>query len=155
MESAVLSPIGLAGLAVMSQNLTLNIAFPISVYNRTTSNVDETPDRAAIEGNLPVSSQYSPRISNARNPSSSSSKPELPLIRRSLPSPTSSSPKPIATSSPSSMSLSFSQSVVNGVGIVSWAAVDRNRPDGPKIARRWRRKSRMWCVMEAKSYRTL
>ncbi|KAL2559399.1 6-phosphogluconate dehydrogenase [Forsythia ovata] len=38
--------IGLAGLAVMGQNLALNIAekgFSISVYNRTTSKVDETP----------------------------------------------------------------------------------------------------------------
>ncbi|WZZ86059.1 6-phosphogluconate dehydrogenase, decarboxylating 1, chloroplastic [Brassica napus] len=64
MESAALSRIGLAGLAVMGQNLALNIAekgFPISVYNRTTSKVDETLDRAAVEGNLPVSGQYSPR----------------------------------------------------------------------------------------------
>jgi len=39
-----LARIGLAGLAVMRQNLALNIAekgFPISVYNRTTSKVDE------------------------------------------------------------------------------------------------------------------
>ncbi|KAM1034959.1 hypothetical protein ACFX13_038999 [Malus domestica] len=38
--SPTLSRIGLAGLAVMGQNLTLNIAekgFPISIYNRTTS----------------------------------------------------------------------------------------------------------------------
>ncbi|KAK9142236.1 hypothetical protein Syun_011636 [Stephania yunnanensis] len=50
MEGAALSRIGLAGLAVMGQNLALNIAekgFPISVYNRTTSKVDETLDRAA------------------------------------------------------------------------------------------------------------
>ncbi|KAL0446960.1 UNVERIFIED_CONTAM: 6-phosphogluconate dehydrogenase, decarboxylating 2 [Sesamum latifolium] len=49
--------IGLAGLAVMGQNLALNIAekgFPISVYNRTTSKVDETIERAKQEGNLPV-----------------------------------------------------------------------------------------------------
>uniref|UniRef100_A0A0D3A148 6-phosphogluconate dehydrogenase NADP-binding domain-containing protein n=1 Tax=Brassica oleracea var. oleracea TaxID=109376 RepID=A0A0D3A148_BRAOL len=48
----------------MGQNLALNIAeksFPISVYNRTTSIVDETLERAAVEGNLPVSGQYSPR----------------------------------------------------------------------------------------------
>ena len=41
--------IGLAGLAVMDQNLALNIAekgFPISVYNRTTSKVDEPVERA-------------------------------------------------------------------------------------------------------------
>ncbi|KAJ9548512.1 hypothetical protein OSB04_021055 [Centaurea solstitialis] len=51
------SRIGLAGLAVMGQNLALNIAekgFPISVYNRTTSNVDETVERAKNEGNLPL-----------------------------------------------------------------------------------------------------
>ncbi|KAH0856164.1 hypothetical protein HID58_084425 [Brassica napus] len=42
----------------------LNIAekgFPISAYNRTTSKVDETLERAAVEGNLPVSGQYSTR----------------------------------------------------------------------------------------------
>lgn len=64
MESAALSRIGLAGLAVMGQNLALNIAekgFPISVYNRTTSKVDETLDRAHNEGNLPLTGQYSPR----------------------------------------------------------------------------------------------
>ncbi|KAL0833236.1 hypothetical protein Bca101_085125 [Brassica carinata] len=62
--SATLSRISLAGLAVMGQNLALNIAekgFQISVYNRTTSIVDETLERAAVEGNLPVSGQYSPR----------------------------------------------------------------------------------------------
>ncbi|XP_060963555.1 6-phosphogluconate dehydrogenase, decarboxylating 1-like isoform X2 [Cannabis sativa] len=44
--------IGLVGLAVMGQNLALNIAekgFPISVYNRTTSKVDETVERAKLE----------------------------------------------------------------------------------------------------------
>ncbi|XP_023634321.1 6-phosphogluconate dehydrogenase, decarboxylating 2, chloroplastic-like [Capsella rubella] len=64
MESAALSRIGLASLAVMGQNLALNIAekgFPISVYNRTTSKVDETLDRASDEGKLPVAGQYSPR----------------------------------------------------------------------------------------------
>ena len=65
MESAAaLSRIGLAGLAVMGQNLALNIAekgFPISVYNRTTSKVDETVDRARQEGSLPLFGQYSPR----------------------------------------------------------------------------------------------
>ena len=52
-----LSRIGLAGLAVMGQNLALNIAekgFPISVYNRSASKVDETVERAKEEGNLPV-----------------------------------------------------------------------------------------------------
>lgn len=61
---AGLSRIGLAGLAVMGQNLALNIAekgFPISVYNRTSSKVDETVDRAAKEGGLPLAGHYSPR----------------------------------------------------------------------------------------------
>ncbi|EFJ20653.1 hypothetical protein SELMODRAFT_168478 [Selaginella moellendorffii] len=51
------SRLGLAGLAVMGQNLALNVAekgFPISVYNRTASKVDDTVDRAAREGNLPL-----------------------------------------------------------------------------------------------------
>ncbi|CAI9784653.1 unnamed protein product [Fraxinus pennsylvanica] len=64
MESATLSQIGLAGLAVMGQNLALNIAekgFPISVYNRTTSKVDETVGRAQREGGLPLYGQYSPK----------------------------------------------------------------------------------------------
>ncbi|GFZ06647.1 6-phosphogluconate dehydrogenase family protein [Actinidia rufa] len=64
MEAATLSRIGLAGLAVMGQNLALNIAekgFPISVYNRTTSKVDETLDRARFEGGLPMTGHYSPR----------------------------------------------------------------------------------------------
>ncbi|PSR88219.1 6-phosphogluconate dehydrogenase, decarboxylating like [Actinidia chinensis var. chinensis] len=55
--------IGLAGLAVMGQNLALNIAekgFPISVYNRTTSKVDETVERAKVEGNLPVHGFHDP-----------------------------------------------------------------------------------------------
>ncbi|CAI9094234.1 OLC1v1029933C1 [Oldenlandia corymbosa var. corymbosa] len=59
-----LSRIGLAGLAVMGQNLALNIAekgFPISVYNRTTSKVDETVDRAEREGQLPLFGKYNPR----------------------------------------------------------------------------------------------
>ncbi|XP_010261979.1 PREDICTED: 6-phosphogluconate dehydrogenase, decarboxylating 1, chloroplastic [Nelumbo nucifera] len=62
--STALSRIGLAGLAVMGQNLALNIAekgFPISVYNRTTSKVDETLERAKEEGNLPLTGHYSPR----------------------------------------------------------------------------------------------
>ena len=64
MEASTLSRIGLAGLAVMGQNLALNIAekgFPISVYNRTTSKVDETLDRAHREGHLPLSGHYAPR----------------------------------------------------------------------------------------------
>ncbi|KAJ0605105.1 putative phosphogluconate dehydrogenase (NADP(+)-dependent, decarboxylating) [Helianthus annuus] len=64
MEAATLSRIGLAGLAVMGQNLALNIAekgFPISVYNRTTSKVDETLDRAHNEGQLPLTGHYTPR----------------------------------------------------------------------------------------------
>ena len=55
--------IGLAGLAVMGQNLALNIAekgFPISVYNRTTSKVDETVERAKAEGNLPLYGFHDP-----------------------------------------------------------------------------------------------
>ncbi|XP_054819536.1 6-phosphogluconate dehydrogenase, decarboxylating 3, chloroplastic [Prosopis cineraria] len=63
-SAAALSRIGLAGLAVMGQNLALNIAekgFPISVYNRTTSKVDETLDRARQEGSLPLVGQYNPR----------------------------------------------------------------------------------------------
>ncbi|XP_023770159.1 6-phosphogluconate dehydrogenase, decarboxylating 3, chloroplastic [Lactuca sativa] len=64
MEAAALSRIGLAGLAVMGQNLALNVAekgFPISVYNRTTSKVDETLDRAHNEGQLPLTGHYTPR----------------------------------------------------------------------------------------------
>ncbi|KAF6145121.1 hypothetical protein GIB67_013472 [Kingdonia uniflora] len=59
-----LSRIGLAGLAVMGQNLALNIGekgFPISVYNRTTSKVDETIERAKREGDLPLQGHYSPQ----------------------------------------------------------------------------------------------
>lgn len=64
MTADVVSRIGLAGLAVMGQNMALNIAekgFPISVYNRTISKVDETVDRAHREGNLPLIGQYNPR----------------------------------------------------------------------------------------------
>ena len=65
MEAAgALSRIGLAGLAVMGQNLALNVAekgFPISVYNRTASKVDETVARAVAEGKLPLSGHYNPR----------------------------------------------------------------------------------------------
>lgn len=56
-----LSRVGLVGLGEMGHNLALNIAekgFPISVYNRTTSKVDEAVHRA---GNLPLSGKYSPR----------------------------------------------------------------------------------------------
>ncbi|KAK4796299.1 hypothetical protein SAY86_028625 [Trapa natans] len=63
-SSLALSKIGLAGLAVMGQNLALNIAekgFPISVYNRTGSKVDETLHRAHSEGQLPLFGHYSPR----------------------------------------------------------------------------------------------
>ncbi|KAH7298853.1 hypothetical protein KP509_25G061600 [Ceratopteris richardii] len=59
-----LSRIGLAGLAVMGQNLALNIAekgFPISVYNRSSSKVDETVERAKQEGNLPVKGFHDPK----------------------------------------------------------------------------------------------
>ncbi|EHA8592420.1 6-phosphogluconate dehydrogenase, decarboxylating 3, chloroplastic [Cocos nucifera] len=48
----------------MGQNLALNVAekgFPISVYNRTASKVDETVGRAAAEGGLPLSGHHSPR----------------------------------------------------------------------------------------------
>ncbi|MBL4845310.1 MAG: NADP-dependent phosphogluconate dehydrogenase [Planctomycetes bacterium] len=47
------SQIGLAGLAVMGQNLALNIAekgFPISVWNRSPAKVDATVARAEEEG---------------------------------------------------------------------------------------------------------
>ncbi|KAH7287806.1 hypothetical protein KP509_32G075900 [Ceratopteris richardii] len=57
------SRIGLVGLAVMGQNLALNIAekgFPISVYNRSSSKVDETVERAKIEGDLPVRGFHDP-----------------------------------------------------------------------------------------------
>ncbi|RVX06205.1 6-phosphogluconate dehydrogenase, decarboxylating 3 [Vitis vinifera] len=60
---APVSRIGLSGLAVMGQNLALNIAekgFPISVYNRTTSKVDETVERAKQEGNLPLYGFHDP-----------------------------------------------------------------------------------------------
>lgn len=58
------SRIGLAGLAVMGQNLALNIAekgFPISVYNRTDTKVDETVERAKEEGDLPLTGYYNPK----------------------------------------------------------------------------------------------
>lgn len=61
--AAPLTRIGLTGLAVMGQNLALNIAekgFPISVYNRTTSKVDETVERARLEGKLPLYGYHDP-----------------------------------------------------------------------------------------------
>ena len=51
------SRIGLVGLAVMGQNLALNIAesgFSISVWNRSPGRVDTTVARAKEEGDLPV-----------------------------------------------------------------------------------------------------
>lgn len=53
--------VGLVGLAVMGQNLALNIAekgFPIGVYNRTVSKVDETVQRAQHEGRLPLTGYH-------------------------------------------------------------------------------------------------
>eukprot|EP00250_Pteridium_aquilinum_P010746 c19606_g2_i1 orf=1-813(-) len=64
MANDSLSRIGLVGLAVMGQNLALNIAqngFPISVYNRSSSKVDETVERAKQEGNLLVKGFYDPK----------------------------------------------------------------------------------------------
>ncbi|XP_042501131.1 6-phosphogluconate dehydrogenase, decarboxylating 2-like [Macadamia integrifolia] len=58
-----LTRIGLAGLAVMGQNLALNIAekgFPISVYNRSTSKVDDTVERAKKEGIVPLYGFHDP-----------------------------------------------------------------------------------------------
>lgn len=57
----------------MGQNLALNIAekgFPISVYNRTTSKVDETVERAKQEGNLPVYGFHDPAsfVKSIQNP---------------------------------------------------------------------------------------
>ena len=49
--------IGLFGLAVMGQNLALNIAqhgFPIAVCNRSPSKVDDAVARAKAEGDLPL-----------------------------------------------------------------------------------------------------
>lgn len=51
------SQVGLVGLAVMGQNLALNIAekgFPISVWNRSPEKVDTTVARAKEEGDLPL-----------------------------------------------------------------------------------------------------
>ncbi|XWS38272.1 hypothetical protein CRYUN_Cryun19dG0117200 [Craigia yunnanensis] len=62
--SHALSGRGIAGLAIMGQNLALNVTekgFPISVYNSTTSKVDEIVQRAQDEGQFPLFGQYSPR----------------------------------------------------------------------------------------------
>lgn len=51
------SRIGILGLEIKGQNLSLNIAyrgFPISVYDKTNSKVDETVMRAKREGHLPL-----------------------------------------------------------------------------------------------------
>lgn len=56
-EMAQQPVIGLFGLAVMGQNLALNIAehgFPIAVCNRSPSKVDDTVKRAQEEGALPL-----------------------------------------------------------------------------------------------------
>ena len=48
-----MSTVGLIGLAVMGQNLALNVAekgFPISVYNRSGDKTDACVSRAAKEG---------------------------------------------------------------------------------------------------------
>uniref|UniRef100_A0A0D3BH69 6-phosphogluconate dehydrogenase NADP-binding domain-containing protein n=1 Tax=Brassica oleracea var. oleracea TaxID=109376 RepID=A0A0D3BH69_BRAOL len=125
----------------MGQNLALNIAekgFPISVYNRTTSKVDETLDRIAVEGNLPVSGQYSPHdfVLSLQRPRSL-----IILVKAGAHVDQTIAAFSDAVLSQTHlgcnllptkrlvMSLSFFQSVANGV-IVSWAAVYRNRPDG-------------------------
>ncbi|KAF9674182.1 hypothetical protein SADUNF_Sadunf10G0100900 [Salix dunnii] len=51
------------GLAVMGQNLALNIAekgYPIPVNNRTTSKVDETVEQTKQEGDLPLNGFHDP-----------------------------------------------------------------------------------------------
>jgi len=48
-----MSTVGLVGLAVMGQNLALNVAekgFPISVYNRSGDKTDACVSRATKEG---------------------------------------------------------------------------------------------------------
>ncbi|KJE97355.1 6-phosphogluconate dehydrogenase [Capsaspora owczarzaki ATCC 30864] len=52
-----LSKVGLVGLAVMGQNLALNVAskgFQISVFNRSYEKTQDTERRAKEEGNLPL-----------------------------------------------------------------------------------------------------
>ncbi|KAM7274575.1 hypothetical protein ACFE04_016441 [Oxalis oulophora] len=64
MDAASLSRICLAGLALMGQNLALNItekAFSISVYNRTTTKVYETLSRSHSKGPFPLIGTYPPR----------------------------------------------------------------------------------------------
>ncbi|KAF3506066.1 hypothetical protein F2Q69_00007127 [Brassica cretica] len=125
----------------MGQNLALNIAekgFPISVYNRTTSKVDETLDRIAVEGNLPVSGQYSPHdfVLSLQRPRSliifvkagAHVDQTIAAFSDAVLSQTHLGCNRLPTKR-LVMSLSFFQSVANGV-IVSWAAVYRNRPDG-------------------------
>ena len=51
------------GLAFMGQNPALNIAekeYPISVYNQTTSKVNEKVERATQEGDLPLHGFHDP-----------------------------------------------------------------------------------------------
>jgi 6-phosphogluconate dehydrogenase len=86
------SDIGLVGLAVMGQNLALNIAdhgFKISVYNRTTSVTGEfvrnNPDTpGGVVGTKTLESLFS--RSGARGRSSSLSRPADPPTRSSTPS---------------------------------------------------------------------
>ena len=62
--AATSTRIGVAGLAVMGKNMALNIAekgFPVSVYNRTASKVDDTVQRAKAEGKLPVYGFHDPK----------------------------------------------------------------------------------------------
>jgi hypothetical protein len=52
-QTTMASTIGLVGLAVMGQNLALNVAekgFPISVYNRSSDKTDAAVARAQKEG---------------------------------------------------------------------------------------------------------
>ena len=54
-SSSAMSTVGLIGLAVMGQNLALNVAekgFPISVYNRSGDKTDACVSRAAKEGEI-------------------------------------------------------------------------------------------------------
>ncbi|CAE7895941.1 pgdC, partial [Symbiodinium sp. KB8] len=57
MAAAAMPVVGLYGLAVMGQNLALNIAekgFPIAVCNRSPEKVAVTVERAKAEGDLPL-----------------------------------------------------------------------------------------------------
>lgn len=54
-EAVAISEIGVIGLAVMGQNLALNIAdkgFPVSVYNRSYEKTELAQQRATKEGTL-------------------------------------------------------------------------------------------------------